>query len=257
MELLRTYLANGIKTISFNVPDKKNPLTPQSMDLLNEALDACEKDGTKVVILKGEGNNFCSGAMLEPKMLQGDFDVTDYLSEKVNPVIIKMRELPQPIIAQVQGVCVGLGFSLALACDLIFAGESARFSQIFTRIGLASDGGGAYFLLKTIGYQRAFHLIANNVELSAQRALALGIANQVVTDGELHLATQEMAQKLAKGPGVALAAVKRNLQTATLGNLSVALREEASNQGVCFQTKDFKEGVTAFMEKRQANFEGK
>ena len=257
MELLLTDLTAGIKTISFNIPKKKNPILPETMDALGKALQECQEDGTRVVVIRGEGGNFSSGAMLDPGMLTGDFDVKEYLSEKVNPVIQQIRSLPQPVVAQVQGVCVGLGFSLALACDLIYAGESSRFSQIFTRIGLSSDGGGAYFLAQSLGYHRAFQLIASNAEISAQQALSMGIANYVVTDGELASSTEELASRLASGPSVALAAVKRNLQAAMTADLAHTLKTEADNQGVCFQSYDFKEGIIAFTEKRAPKFQGK
>jgi 2-(1,2-epoxy-1,2-dihydrophenyl)acetyl-CoA isomerase len=253
MELLKIQFADGIKTISFNRPDKKNPLTPETMAALGSALEACLGDGTKVVILKGEGGNFCSGAMLDPGALQGGFDVTQYLKEGVNPVVRLMRSLPVPVIAQVEGVCVGLGFSLALACDLLFAAEGATFSQIFTRIGLASDGGGAYLLAQTVGPRKAFELISTNANISAEQAAAWGIANHVMKPEMLNATVEAMAARLASGPSVAIGCVKQNLQANTLDE---ALEMEAENQGKCFKTKDFVEGVMAFIQKRSPQFTG-
>ena len=256
MDLLKVSQGEGIKYISFNSPEKKNPLTPELMSALGDALAKCESDGTKVVVIEGAGGNFSSGALLDPKMLSGEFDVTAYLKKEVNPVIELMKSLPVPIIAKVQGVCVGLGFSIALACDMIYAGESAIFSQVFTRIGLASDGGGAYFLAQTVGYRKAFELIATNANISAKEALDWGIANHVFKDVELNDAVNQMANRLANGPTIAISSVKANLQEASEGNLVNALEVEAVNQGKCFASKDFIEGVTAFMEKRKAVFKG-
>jgi 2-(1,2-epoxy-1,2-dihydrophenyl)acetyl-CoA isomerase len=255
--MLEISLENGIKTIAFNIPQKKNPLLPESTRQLKAALDESLTDGTKVVIITGNGGNFSSGAMLDPNLLSKGFDVTEYLRNDVNTAIMAIRELPIPVIAKVQGVCVGLGFSIALACDMLYASENAMFSQIFTRIGLSSDGGGAYFLAQTVGYRKAFELIANNANISAAQALEWGIANAVFEDSAFEASVLEFAQNLAAGPTVALAQVKQNLQVALKGDLAEALDTEAINQGKCFKSSDFIEGVMAFMQKRKPKFKGK
>ena len=253
--IIKTTLKDGIKTIAFNIPNKKNPILPASMELMLAHIKESENDGTKVIVISGAGGNFSSGAMLAPEMLS-DFDVTAYLSEKVNPVILAIRNTSIPVIAKVQGVCVGLGFSIALACDMLLAKEDARFSQIFTRIGLSSDGGGSYFLTELLGHRKAFELIASNQELSAKAALEMGIASHVFPSELFEAEVMKFTISLAKGPSIALAQVKKNVQSATKGNLADTLEEEAKNQAACFKSTDFKEGIQAFMEKRQANFKG-
>ncbi len=248
-------MENGIKTISFNIPSKKNPIQPESMELLLAHIEASEEDGTRVIILTGEGGNFSSGAMLSPEMMSR-FDVTAYLREKVNPVILAIRQSPIPFIAKVEGVCVGLGFSIALACDMLLASENALFSQIFTRIGLSSDGGGSFFLTELLGQRKAFELIATNRNIRAEEAKAMGIANHIYSESLLEEEVSKLAYALAQGPSIALAQVKKNVVSASKGSLKDTLDEEAKNQGVCFKSTDFKEGVKAFIEKRPPNFTG-
>jgi 2-(1,2-epoxy-1,2-dihydrophenyl)acetyl-CoA isomerase len=254
--IVTSTIENGIKTISLNIPKKKNPLKPETMVLMLEAIKASSSDGTKVIVLTGAGGNFSSGAMLDASMMQ-DFSVTDYLREKVNPVVLAIRESSIPFIAKVEGFCVGLGFSLAMACDMLICSENAKFNQIFTRIGLSSDGGGSYFLARTVGYRKAFELIANNQDVSAQEALDWGIANHVFPSDQIAEKVNEMATRLANGPLVALAQVKSNVRVGENGTLAEALDNEAINQGKCFKSSDFMEGINAFMQKRPAEFKGK
>jgi 2-(1,2-epoxy-1,2-dihydrophenyl)acetyl-CoA isomerase len=246
---------NGIKTIAFNIPTKKNPIKPESMDIMLGHIKESEQDGTKVIVLTGEGGNFSSGALLAPEML-GEFDVTAYLNEKANPLILAIRNSNVPVIAKVKGVCVGLGFSIALACDMLLACDNTIFSQIFTRIGLSADGGGSYFLTELLGHRKAFELIATNRNIEATEAMQMGIANQVYLSSEFDEGVSNLVNFLANGPGIALTQVKKNVREATTGTLASTLAEEAKNQAACFKSADFKEGIKAFMEKRPANFKG-
>ena len=140
------------------------------------------------------------------------------------------------------GVCVGLGFSMALACDMLITSENANFSQIFTRIGLSSDGGGSYFLTKLLGHRKAFELIASNKNITAQEALALGITSEVLPNEKIEEAVSALAENLVNGPLVAIEQVKANIRIAETGTLAEALQAEAENQGKCFRTFDFMEG---------------
>jgi 2-(1,2-epoxy-1,2-dihydrophenyl)acetyl-CoA isomerase len=247
----------AVKTLTFNLPEKKNPVTPEILQGMKQALQAAETDGTRVIILTGAGEDFSAGADLsEGAEDPRNENVTEYLRTAVNPIILMMRQTNIPIIAKVRGVCVGVGFNFALACDLIFAEDKATFSQIFTRIGLASDGGGAFFLPRLIGYYKAFELMVTGAMIKAEDALRMGIINQIFTGDLLDNAVQKMANQLANGPYVAIQQMKANLRVGMEGSLAETLDAEAVNQYKCFQTHDFKEGVTAFLEKRRANFKG-
>ncbi|MCS6796834.1 MAG: enoyl-CoA hydratase/isomerase family protein, partial [Raineya sp.] len=164
------HLENHIKTITLNNPARKNALTKQMVIAIHEAIQASETDGTRVIILTGAGKDFSSGADLVAGGTELMSGVTEYLKNYVNPLILAMHYTDIPIIAKIRGVCVGLGFNLALACDLLFASEDARFSEIFTNIGLSSDGGGAFFLPRRIGYYKAFELMTMASIFSAEEA---------------------------------------------------------------------------------------
>ncbi len=252
-------LIDGIKTIAFNAPAKKNPLTLAMGRALHQALKDSETDGTRCIILTGVGANFSAGADLDPSAMADGrgADVTKYLKEEVNPIVQQLCTMGLPVIAKVRGVAVGVGMNLALACDIVMASENARFSQIFTKIGLSSDGGGSYFMLEKLGYHKAYELMATAAMLSAEEAHTLGLVNHVVADAALDDAVHEMATRLANGPLVALKATKRNLLAARTGGLVAALNAEAENQADNFKASDFMEGVMAFLQKRPAKFTGK
>jgi 2-(1,2-epoxy-1,2-dihydrophenyl)acetyl-CoA isomerase len=250
---------NGIKTFSFNQPKKKNPVGIDAFEGLLACLAESQQDGTKVLVLKGEGGNFCAGADLTAGMADSRFaDVANFLRNYANPTILGLRKAPFPVIAQVQGVCVGIGFSLALACDMVLADKTAVFSQIFAKIGLATDGGSGYLLPKTVGYHKAFEIATSASMILAEEAQKLGLVNHLFENQEeLNTQVSQIAQYFVTAPSVAIAAIKENLNEGFIEHLAATLEKEAVNQGKCFQTQDFMEGVTAFFEKRKANFTGK
>jgi 2-(1,2-epoxy-1,2-dihydrophenyl)acetyl-CoA isomerase len=252
-------LENGIKTVSFNLPKKKNPVTIDMLIGLRTMLAESLADGTKVVILTGEGGNFSAGADLSGGAMDERFgNVTNYLRTYINPVVLAMRESPIPIIAKVQGVCVGVGFSLALACDMIFAEKTASFNQIFSKIGLATDGGGGFFMPRTLGYQKAFELVTQAAMISAEQGQQLGFVNQVFeTATELEAHITQTSLNFSQAASVAIGLIKQNLNKGMNSTLAETMEQEAVNQGLCFQTEDFAEGVMAFLEKRKAVFKGK
>jgi len=252
-------LEGGIKRITINRPERRNAVDSETITLLREAIQRSATDDSRVIILTGAGDAFCAGADLQGRE-GGDIrnaDVTTSLREYTNPTILAMRQLAKPIIARVHGHAVGVGCNYALACDLLIASEQAKFAQIFVRIGLMPDGGSTYFLPRLIGYQKAFELMAFGDTLSAQDALALGIVNRVVPFEQLDETVNAMAARLAASPGVALAKIKAGLNHGEQSDLASALDFEAVNQGECFRSEDFREGVQAFREKRKANFQGK
>lgn len=251
-------LENGVKTIAFNQPAKKNALSFEMSAMLRDAIFEAREDDSRVIVLTGTGDDFCSGADLDPTLLNGSgFDATEFLREYYNPTILAMRGMNKPIIAKIQGACVGIGFNFALACDLLYAGEGAYFSQLFVRIGLSSDGGGSYFLASRVGYHRAFEMLVNPQKITADQAHELGIVNKVFCKGDLDASVQEMANYLINGPYLAFQHTKSNLRAAMNHGLEASLEQEAINQGVNFRSADFFEGVSAFLMKRQPKFKGK
>jgi 2-(1,2-epoxy-1,2-dihydrophenyl)acetyl-CoA isomerase len=251
-------LENGIKRITINRPDRRNATDNETLALLRKAIHESAEDESRVLILTGAGDAFCAGADLQPShdFNMVDIDVTAMLRENVNPAVLAMRELNKPIIARVHGAAAGVGCNYALASDIIIASEEARFGQVFVKIALAPDGGGTFFLPRTVGYAKAFELMATGDLLTAEDALALGLVNRVVPFAELDKVVDAMAARLAAAPAIALAKMKQGLNYALHHNLAEALDNEAVNQAACFGSQDFREGVQAFLEKRKANFVG-
>ena len=249
--------SNGIATITMNRLEALNSLHPVMVEKLVERLREMENDpGVKVVILTGAGKAFCAGGDL-PYLEKLDNPVAgrDYivLAGKLNTAI---KNLPKPVIAMVNGGAAGAGFNLALACDLIFCAKSARFAQSFAKIGLIPDCGGHYFLPRAVGIHKAKELMFTADLIDATTAQNLGFVNQVVEDENLQEATFQFAQKLAAAAPIALSFIKKILNQGSELSLEGILELEASLQSVCLQTKDNKEGIKAFKEKRKPVFTG-
>ena len=258
METIEVTRAGGIVTITLNRPEKKNAITRQMWDELLETFQAVAANGDdRAVVLTGAGGAFCAGADLWAKP---DPNVKPrhqlYAMKHVAAVVLALHRLPQPTIAKVRGVAVGAGCNLALACDLIVAGDDARFSEIFAKRGLSLDAGGSWFLPRLIGLHKAKELALFADIVSAKEAESFGIVNRVVPDGQLDAFVDDWARRLAEGPPIALAQTKQMLNNSFAVTLEQALEDEGRSQTVNFGTKDTPEAVAAFMEKRTPTFEG-
>jgi 2-(1,2-epoxy-1,2-dihydrophenyl)acetyl-CoA isomerase len=249
-------LEAGVKRVTFNNPARRNSVDFETMQRFTEAIKESFEDETRVIVITGAGDSFCAGADLQAG-LSGARDVTTDLREVINPGVLAMRSLPKPIIARVHGHAAGIGCNYALAADIIVASDQAFFSQAFIKIGLMPDGGGTYFLPRLVGYNKAFELMALGDPIPAQQAFEMGMINRVVPAAELDATVNALAERLANAPAIALARIKAGLSNSLQSDLASALEFEAVNQGICFRSADFEEGVAAFLQKRKAVFTGK
>lgn len=237
-------------------PERLNALTPDMMEQLGEATLALQKDaGVRAVVLRGEGRAFCAGA--DVGTMTG-FDVVAGRARihRAHRVIAGLANLDKPVIAAVRGATVGVGWSFAMACDLILASDNVRFGQVFKKIGLAPDGAAAYFLSQMIGTLRARELMLSARLVEAPEALALGLVNEVLPDAQLEARAAALAEELAASATFALAMGKRLFRGAVQPSLEAFLELESQVQNLVLQTDDHKEGAAAFREKRQPRFVG-
>ena len=253
---LLTSVDDGVLTLTLNRPEVLNAITPALLDEVTDALrEAASGRTVRAVIITGAGRGFCSGQDLRATAGEGGLDVGAILRDHYTPAIRAIRSMDQPVIAAVNGVAAGAGFSLALACDLRIAAESATFVQAFVRIGLIPDLASTYFLPRLIGPARAAELTMLGDTVDASRALELGVVNWVVPDAELAVAAADLAGRLARGPR-SIALTKRALELSRENDLEAQLAVEERLQTEATPTSDFAEGVSAFLEKRRATFTG-
>jgi 2-(1,2-epoxy-1,2-dihydrophenyl)acetyl-CoA isomerase len=259
-EALTVSSKDGVRWIELNRPEALNAWTPElGRALLAAVRDASADSTVRSILFSGAGRAFSAGADLNvPRELteSGDPDLSSRLREIYNPVMFAIHEARKPVIAAVNGAAAGIGCSLALACDLIVAAESAYFLLAFVRIGLIPDGGATQQLVARIGYGRAAQLAMLGERLPAPRALAWGLVNEVVPDSELAARSAELAQRLAAGPTVALGNMKRVLRASALGSLRELAELEAELQQSHAATHDFAEGLASFRERRAPRFTG-
>jgi len=256
-----TYAVDGgIATISFNDPSTMNAA---GLDTVEELLLAFEMAGdeARCTILTGEGRLFCSGANLSPKITgsggaSGKPDAGKALDTHYNPFIKAMKTHPHPVVTAVNGAAAGVGCSIALMGDFIVASDKAYFLQAFRRIGLVPDGGSTFLLPRIIGRARAMEMALFGEKLPAATALEWGLVNRVVAHDTLMTEARDYAEKLATGPTQALALMRGLIWDAEENDFDSQLQAERFAQRTAGRSPDFKEGVTAFLEKRPANFSG-
>jgi 2-(1,2-epoxy-1,2-dihydrophenyl)acetyl-CoA isomerase len=253
--------AGGAARIELNRPQKMNAWDATlSRDLLAALAHVADDDTLRAVLLTGAGRGFCSGADLSAGFDTNDDgqpDLQRSLHERYHPVITGIRELPKPVVAAVNGGAVGVGCSLALACDLVLAAESAYFLLAFVNIGLVPDGGSSAFIPARAGLTRALEMALLGERVHGPQALDWGLVNAVHPDDELAAAANALVGRLAAGPTRSYAGAKRQLNAWAYGRLADQLELEAAVQQEQATTRDFVEGVTAFLQKRTPAFEGR
>jgi 2-(1,2-epoxy-1,2-dihydrophenyl)acetyl-CoA isomerase len=260
-ELVTSRRLDGYAHIELNRPEALNAWTADmGRQLLAHLTDASADTDVRAILLTGAGRAFSAGAdVKDPRETTADGtpDLSSRLRDIYNPIVLTVRSAPKPVIAAVHGAVAGLGVSLALSCDLLLAADSAYFLLAFVRIGVIPDAGASTFLVERVGLTRATQLAMLGEKLPAAKALDWGVVSFVHPDEELQAAGHALAARLAQGPTVALANIKRSLSSAAQRGLAEQVAFEAELQQVHASTADYAEGVAAFTEKRPTVFRGR
>lgn len=258
-QTILTDLGDGVMTLTLNRPEVLNAFDDQMAEEVQDALKKAERDeAVRCLVLTGAGRGFCAGQDLSAMRSRGgDISFRAHLLKTYNPIVSRLRAIEKPILAQVNGAAAGAGLGIALACDLRYAAEGAKFRVAFNAIGLAPDSGVSFSLPRLIGYARAYELAITNEPIAAEEALKLGLVNKIFPADQLAAAMRELAVRLAQGPTKAFGLTKRAMSKAFLLAVDEALDYEAHLQETAGRTADHKEGVAAFLEKRAPKFVGK
>jgi 2-(1,2-epoxy-1,2-dihydrophenyl)acetyl-CoA isomerase len=255
-ETLLYAVAGDVATVTLNRPDRMNCLNAAMRSELLDALTRAPRDA-RAVILTGAGRGFCAGQDLGDAGNAADLNLERVLREEYEPLLKLVYDCPVPMICAVNGAAAGAGANLALAADVVIAAHSAVFLEAFTRIGLIPDAGGTFWLPRLAGMARAMGMCLFADPIPAQQAAEWGLIWQAVNDDQLAAHAAELAGRLAKGPTEAYRLTKQALRQSMANDLETQLALEAKLQGEAGRTRDFMEGVTAFLEKRPADFEGR
>jgi 2-(1,2-epoxy-1,2-dihydrophenyl)acetyl-CoA isomerase len=244
----------AVQTITLNRPDKLNAFTRAVHEELQAALEEARDPAVRAVVITGAGRGFSAGQDLTAFGEAGDVAAMLRATYHIN--VMAIRSLEKPVLGAVNGVCAGAGLSLACACDLRVASDAAFFVPGFVGIGLIPDSGGTFLLQRLLGTPRAFEWMTSNRRLTAAEAHAWGLVSEVVEADSFAARVAERAAELAAGPTRAIALTKRLYDQAATSTLEEQLEREATSQAEAAQTDDFREGVAAFVEKREARFSG-
>jgi 2-(1,2-epoxy-1,2-dihydrophenyl)acetyl-CoA isomerase len=255
-ETIHYDVAEQVARITLARPDKMNALNGQMRRELRHAFERAPEEA-RVVVYTGEGRGFCAGQDLGDARSVADLDLEGVLRDEYEPLLKAIIDCPVPTLCAVNGVAAGAGANLALAADVVIAARGASFLEAFARIGLIPDAGGTWMLPRMVGLPRALGMSLFAEPIPAGRAADWGLIWEVVEDDQLAHRAAELALRLATGPTVAYRLMKQALRASTENSLEAQLALEARLQGEAGRTRDFQEGVLAFLDKREARFEGR
>jgi 2-(1,2-epoxy-1,2-dihydrophenyl)acetyl-CoA isomerase len=249
-------IKDSVGIITLNRPEKLNSFNREMALLMQVKLDECKSKEVRCVYITGSGKGFCAGQDLSEVANPDAPGFNIILSEHYNPIVIRIRDLKKPVVAGVNGVAAGAGANLALCCDIIIASRSASFIQAFSKIGLIPDTGGTFFLPRLIGWQKASAIMMLGDKLSAEEAERWGMIYKYFEDDVFADEAMQLAKKLAQMPTKALTLTKQALKWSVSHSLFEQLQNEDKLQQRAAQTKDYEEGLDAFLQKRKPNFKG-
>jgi 2-(1,2-epoxy-1,2-dihydrophenyl)acetyl-CoA isomerase len=260
-ETVQLEMRDAVAVVTLNRPAALNALTVEVGREFRAALAEARERGARAVVLTGAGRAFCAGGDLREmrQLAEKEGRVEAFFDEPlriIHDCIRLIRETPLPVIAAVNGLATGGGCNFALACDIVLAAESAQFNQAFVKVGLTPDCGGTFILPRLVGWKRAAELLMTGDMVDARRAAEMGMINRVVRDADLMTEALDLASRLAAAPTAALARIKKMLDASAANDLDAQLELEHEAQLQSGQTKDFREGVAAFIEKRPPKFTG-
>lgn len=251
---------NGVGYLRFNRPKQLNSFNVQMHQEVAEVLKRWHsQDDIRCVVITGEGRGFCAGQDLGDRVVDPNAEAPDLgqsIEKFYNPLVKTLVNMPKPVICAVNGVAAGAGANLALACDIVIAAQSASFIQAFCRLGLVPDSGGTWFLPRVVGHARAMGLALLGDKVPAEQAKEYGMIWDVVADDELQQHVQNLAEKLATQPTFGLSLIKKAIHQSSTNTLEQQLLLERDLQRIAGRSDDYKEGVSAFMQKREPQFKG-
>lgn len=260
MSLIQTTIRDQIQTITLNRPDKFNSFTEPMALELQSALEEAKNESVRCMVLKANGKAFCAGQDLAEVVERGkdeNYQLADTVQTTFNPIIRAIRNLEKPVVCAVQGTAAGAGANIAFSCDIVIASKDAVFVQSFSKIGLIPDSGGTFFLPRIAGLARTNAMYLLDEKISAEKAVEIGLIYKAVGPDQLDEETDAVAQKLAKLPTKGFGIYKRAINQTFDNTLDEQLKLEADLQTIAGNSEDYKEGVSAFLEKRKPEYSGK
>ncbi|WP_158541570.1 enoyl-CoA hydratase/isomerase family protein [Pelagibacterium lacus] len=255
---VRFETSGGVARIVFDTPGRKNALSPEDRFAIGDQLRALRHDPeTRVILMTGEGADFCSGADVTRMGKDGQTSARTRMQRGVHAIARELAAMEKPVISAVRGAAVGFGWTMPLASDFVIASDTAKFSMVFSKRGLVPDGGAIHFLIRHLGQMRAKELVYTARMIDAQEALDLGLLTSVVSDDTLDAAAEDLCASLLERPTLALGMARRLFEAAVSTSLDDFLELEAFTQSQLNQSEDYKEAVRAFLEKRKPQFHGR